>query len=351
MHLPRLQQLTDVSLLKTASYQASFFETVRCHPGFGGGDTMVVTLPPTNGMSDQGKWCRINISLTTSSKFVRVVGFGGPNAASIKKFGKKGIAKYKKQFQGKYKKFYYFGDGINDLSLTGDPNTNLYAGLTMSVAEQSCLFVWDGVSNWWTTETNGFGYMVGNEETQDQGGLKPQHIIDIHNKGIVGQNPPTRVLDAEHSLFGAERFALNEQIFFSVPIEDFWRGPLSTVGGGGTPLIQLDLLLVHGAGAAGDVTFEAKIIGSEADEDWSAITPTTKTGLITVTAVTTITKELIISDIQDAIDANPDAHYLMFRLKCTVFGGTRTSIDLLGARLHYQKQMPTVRFFEGVQTY
>lgn len=323
---PLVESLGDVSLLKIDDYQASFFETVRCHPGFGGGDSFVVTLPPTNGMADRGKWCRLNIEDTTNSKFVTVVGFGGPNAATIKKLGKKKIAYYKKVFQ-KYKKLKYFGDLINENSALESADLNMGNAFRLYTIEQDALLIWDGVQSWWIVETHGFGPIRGNEAFNPD---QDDHFVDIHNKGIVGQNPPTRQVDPASGLFGAELFGVNNQIFISVPIKQYWRGDVFEPD----PQITLHLLMI-GQIAGGTVQFEIKAKGLR--RTGSSITATPYTQLRSVSVSNSFSASLNFFDIQTALDdvGSDLSRYILMRIKCTSVGATG-GVNLLDAFIEYK---------------
>lgn len=340
-HIPRLGSLGDVTLLKIDDYQADFYETVRCHPGFGGGNSFVVTLPPTNGMADAGKWCRILVEDTTNNKFVTVVGFGGPNAATIKKLGKAQIAYYKKVFQ-KYKKLKYFGDLINENSPLENPDLNMGNALRLYTIEQSALLIWDGVSSWWITETNGFGPIRGNEAFNPD---QDDFFVDIHNKGIVGQNPPTRQVDPASGLFGAELFGVNDQIFISVPIKQYWRGDVFEPD----PQITLHLLMT-GQTASGTVQFELKAKGLRITG--SSITATPYTQLRTVSVSTGFSASLNFYGIQAALDdvGSDLSRYILMRIKCTSIG-TTGGANLLSAFVEYKPRFSQAFLFANNPKY
>lgn len=339
---PLVESLGDVSLLKIDDYQASFFETVRCHPGFGAGDSFVVTLPPTNGMADKGKWCRVLIDDTTDDKFVTVVGFGGPNAATIKKLGKKKIAYYKKVFQ-KYKKLKYFGDLINENSALDNPDLNLGNAFRLFGIEQDAILIWDGVQSWWIAETTGYGTTRG-REGYVQDASQFDHFVDIHNKGIVGQSPPTRQIDPVTGLYGAELFAVNDQIYFSVPIHEYFRGhPVLNAD----PDLVLQLSFLN-ENIGGNITFELKVLGiREAGTNLTTAVPVTESRLLSGSATTPL--PMAFFNIKNALDdgglESNRATFLLMRLKCTILDGGVTGANLLAARLYYVPRFPKLFLF------
>jgi len=331
----------DVTLLKIADYQADFYETVRCHPGFGGGNSFVLTLPPTNGMADVGKWVRVLIEDTTNSKFVTVVGFGGPNAAVIKKLGKKKIAYYKKVFQ-KYKKLKYFGDLINENSVLEDPLLNMGNAFRLYNIEQDALLIWDGVQSWWIAETHGFGPIRGNEAFNPD---QDDHFVDIHNKGIVGQNPPTRQVDPASGLFGAELFGVNDQIFISVPIKRYWRGDVFEPD----PQITLHLAMVAQAGS-GNVDFEIKALGARRQGTFITATPHTQSRTLSIHPTNINTFNFF--GIQAALDdlGTDLSRQILMRIKCTSIGLTGGA-NALSAFIEYKPRFSEAFLFANNPKY
>lgn len=338
----------DVTLLKIDDYQADFYETVRCHPGYGGGNSFVVTLPQTNGIADVGKWVRVLIEDTTNNKFVTAVGFGGPNAAVIKKLGKKKIAYYKKVFQ-KYKKLKYFGDLINENSALEDPLLNMGFGFRLFNIEQSALLIWDGVQSWWITGTHGFGPVRG-AEINVPDVAEFEHFVDIHNKGIVGLNPPTRQVDPVTGLFGAELFAVNDQIFISVPVHEYWRGH-SVLEPDPDLTFQISVL---NEDSDNNVGFELKAAGVTADEtNLSTITPATIAGSVSASA--SIAKRIRFTNLKTALNDGGFEYnrsmFLLMRLKCNLLDGGNTGVNVLAASMQYIPRFPRTFLFTDSAKY
>jgi len=322
----------EVTLIKSADYQANFWETVRVHPGLGGGDNVVVTLPPTNGMADLGKRVRVLIVDVTGEKFCRVIGYGPANAATIKYLGAKYVKYYKYVFQ-KYDKYNYFGDLINNQSvINDDPQYNLGLALTMGTPMQSVDFVWDGVASWWATETNALsGLIIGSEINVDDNKTDRREFpVDIYDRGIAGQSPPDETIESALSIFRVVRFTTGDQIWLHEPISNARRNHT----------IRLTCT-IGSTGVSGSPQWELKALGVRGTESISGLTVITKTNQIPVTATAGDLEKLAFTDLEAALtsqDQTPDnvenraSHFLM-RLKC--IGGSGQPIDLYSAVLSY----------------
>lgn len=352
MGIPAEQQnyadIGEVTLIKSADYQAAFWETVRVHPGLGGGDNIVVTLPPTDGMADLGKWVRVIVVDVDGGKFCRVIGFGSPNAATQKYLGKY-TSYYKKYFQAK-DKYNYFGDLINDRSgIAEDPQYNLGRGMTLPAQEQSVLFVWDGVSSWWAYGgiATLSGLREGSEfESDTLVSDRREFPIDIFDKGIAGQSPPDEIIETTKNIFRAVQFTNGEQIWLHAPISNARRN------------WPIELHLVGGAGDSGTGTapFELKVLGVTGREaNFSVLSEVTETRSLGVTSATglftvefvNLANAVTPQDVDGGANVYKRASHLIMRLKKTSVAAD--PVNIYGAVLSYLPYgYRGLRFEEGV---